>query len=52
MANNDLPVLLIGVCHIVENRSQWIGKNRSSFRKGYSVLLLIGSGFILIPFKL
>jgi hypothetical protein len=37
---------------IIENRSQWVGKNRGRFLEGYSMFLLIGSGFRLIPLKL
>src|SRR5437867_1172750 len=52
MPDDDLALLLFQVDLIIENRSERVGKNGGRFLEGYSVLLLVGSGFVLIPLEL
>src|SRR4051794_27225243 len=52
IADDDLALLLLRVNLIFENRSEWIGKNSGRFLEAYLVFFLVGSGLVLIPFKL
>jgi hypothetical protein len=51
-ADDDFALLHLRVGFVIENRSEWVSKNCGSLLEGYTVFLLIGSGFVLIPLEL
>lgn len=51
MPDNDFSWLILGMIFIQENKSEWIVEDCTSLVKADSVLPLVVSGFLSVPFE-
>jgi hypothetical protein len=51
MADNDFPWLTLGMIFIQKNKSEWIIEDCTGLVKTDSVLPLVVSGFLGVPFE-